>query len=700
MSNLARELVDPASASLIAGDVVCVSKTAGGLRAVTKGVSAALTTARGARGIVVASTAAPSAYTSVAVNGARIDPVITGLAPYDHPTPVRVNELARCQRVTGALSATDVLVGTADALGWLDVDVRAPALPSLADQARIDAAALAAGQPIQVGSATLKLALLPQSIVADSSGLVYQWDDRSGYGYHAVPTNGPIVDSTTVAGLTGVKFDGTNDRLDGGIAITADRPMTVFLLYKTVVDNGGGTAFVLDMSDNGSADRSVQIERLFTNVAVRDESGDNGQASYVNSPATAFLLHRFDVDLQGRAIYENGNWKAGSARGNTTVRSPTTYRLGDRITGGFPWNGIIFALCVYEGAMSEADKKRVEAALLSVAKLGQPYQWPLPRASTTAGDPRLILPPANLAIHALTGRQIEIWKDAVHYRDGASYDQTITTALPLDESRDDRWALTPTAAGDYNVRIDEGAYNATARITVRDMLAGGAPNKKILCVGDSNTNRGGSGWIEIIGEELGARVTFVGTKGPNAGMQFKHEGIDGATWVSFDTAGSPFFNGGGSLNIAGYRALLAADPDIIVWRLGQNDVYNQTDGTIEGVITTAFSHAETLIAAWTAALPSVKHLIVLSAPLARSALLWTSNWGTFANQQKKNLHRLAERGYTQFAGREGSRIFVAARPFFSIDPIDGYVEHIHHNSYPGHKQEAAAILPALVAIWT
>jgi hypothetical protein len=109
--------LDGGSASVIAGDTVCNASVAGG-GLVTKAVAAALGPARSIAGVVLTA-ASPGSKVLVAIGGI-LSNSITGLAS-GLSGFVKVNTTtSRCERVAG-FSNGEVVVGTVDAVGWLNI---------------------------------------------------------------------------------------------------------------------------------------------------------------------------------------------------------------------------------------------------------------------------------------------------------------------------------------------------------------------------------------------------------------------------------------------------------------------------------------------------------------------------------------------------------------------------------------------------
>lgn len=539
--------------------------------------------------------------------------------------------------------------------------------------------------------------VLPSSIQATGS-TVTGWSGLAGTGVSFTPSGSPATDTNGFA--TGVLLDGVNDHLEATGLSISDEYCTLFVLSRMVADTPGDYAWVVDASDNGAIDRSIALYHAFGSVVARQSQNDSGNVSLPDS-ATTLVLHRIQFTPSGRAIFKNGNWFASSAVAASPARTITSIRLGSRRDGSKRWNGILYAVGLVSGQIDDRDIQKREAQFLALAGLDAPYRWPLTAATATA-DPRWVLPAVTPAI---VGRKLNLFRDSVWYRDGTDAAQAATwTGGSLDVAPSDRWSVTPTAAGDTTLTITAGAHTASTTIRAVAMLASDAPKKRILCVGDSRTNRGGSGWIEYIGNDLGsARVEFVGTLGPASGYHYKHEGRDSWTWAAFGTAAglsgtaSPFFDGA-TLDIAAYLAQLANPPDVILWSLGQNDWYAASEGSLDAAITTAFGYADTLLAAFTAELPDVWHILATNSPLAMDPALGANTVEARLTGRRK-AHRYVERVFTEYGGREAERILVC-NTFPATDPVSGYGDPIHENNFPGHMQLAKPYLATLVHHWS
>lgn len=539
---------------------------------------------------------------------------------------------------------------------------------------------------------TVALALLPTTIES-SGGALTSWLDVSGHRRHGTPTGGPTV--STVSGLPCVVFDGVNDRVDGSIALP-DQPCTVFLLRKNADTSPGGRRWIWSTTDTGAGLRGNGVLTAFSSVVGRQEAvADTGNAQ--SATTTNLEVVRVDFDTDHRKLFVNGAWYSGGSNciHNTSVRNLTAWRLGNEAGGGFAWAGSICAVLVVEGRICRKEKERIEGVLMDMAGIARPFAWPL---ATVPGsqDPRIILPDVA---HCVVGRPVKINKFSAIYWTGAHPSLSATCDLPFDRAPSRYWQVTPPAPGDYEFTLTAGSYSKTTILRAVAMPAAG--KRYFLCVGDSRTNRGGAGWIELLGRLLGSSLAeFVGTVGPQAGFSFTYYGVDSKRWADFDSSDQQFYNGG-VLDIAHYRTLLAHDPTDIIWSLGQNDVYPADDGTIEATIDTTFGHVDNLLAGWTASIPTVRHWLAYNWPLAMDPALWGGGGATSRDGKRRMVHRYAERLAATYSGREGlaSPVFLIPRTYTEVDTVKGVEDAIHENRGPGHLDLMEAYLGALAGHW-
>lgn len=536
--------------------------------------------------------------------------------------------------------------------------------------------------------ATLALWLRPEGLSAAG----WRRDD----GGAAVTVTGATYVDPTATSPAGLSFDGVNDRVDGAITVPADATCTVFVVAshdhtQTTASRGR----LLDLSDTSATERSIQVTDLFGQRRVERALGDDaGSAAYV-SASDAVKVTRAVFGPNFTELWEDGIWHASSAL-EIASRAPTAFRIGASVASTFWWKGVVHEVRVYSGTVSELDAERIEGELLDRYGLPRPFRWP-GAESTATTDPAFLVPPITPAI---VGQTLSIWRDQIHYATGRR-PAVVTSDLAVDSSREDRWTVTPSAPGDYALEITEGAYSVETTIRAAAALVG-APVKRVLFIGDSNTNRGGAGFVEHFGKALGAQVTLIGTR-QTSGYSFKHEGHDSFKWETFNSdtevqgTVSPFWNPDtDALDMAYFAELVGAAPDVVFIALGQNDVYGSTDGTIAAACAAALVQANVIHDALVAAFPGVVIVYCLPPPGNGNPGRWDSE--SVRYQFRRNELAMGRALLEEFGDREAERIHVLGTSF-QFDCVRGYVEEIlHMNTSPGHRQIAKALVAAYT-VW-
>ena len=517
--------------------------------------------------------------------------------------------------------------------------------------------------------------------MVSAAGVLTQWRDRSPSADHLTPTGSPAKSAA------GIVFDGVNDRLDtSALSVAADQPLTIF---AAVAFAGTGDGYIVDMSDNGSTARGPSLARSSGYLTARQGVIAGSGDAYLADASTEMRVVRGEYGTVHRQLWVDGAWGHANGLPTSTVRASAYMRVGARLDGAVLFSGTIAALVVYEGALTEAEAERVDAAIRDYMRVpDETYAFPRDTpVADVSGDPKLSMLPT---LYGINGRPISIWRDSVHYRDGYA-PQSLTGALAVDSSLPDRWIVIPASSGTYAMTLTEGAYEYDFNIVSRAALGGGDASKTILIVGDSNTNRGGSGWLQYLGDSLDAKATLVGTQGPAAGgYDYVHEGHDSYTLTTFSGASSPMWNGG-AIDWDWYIGELSAAPDIIVWSFLPNSV-DLTDPAGAVVL------LEALIDGAVAELPSVKHLLLTPLPGNGDPAIFGGAASRNAFRTKINDGVRTMR--TSFGGREAEGIYIANLTH-AIDPVRGYVpDTIHHNNAPGGVQIAEAVYCALTGIWS
>lgn len=540
-------------------------------------------------------------------------------------------------------------------------------------------------------SATCVLALGPNGI---SGGT---WRDESGSGNHATITGASATSTSTAGGtLNGLAFDGVNDRLDGSVSIASDGAVTVFVLaLQDHTSNASGLHPILELSDNGSGGRSIQIgDGNGYRYAFRQTT--DAQAYYAFT-SDSLRLHRFTFGANYIESRENGLVKASNILAPSS-RAPTSYRIGGGIAGTTWWKGSLFALRVYSGALSERDAELVELDMLRAASLAEPYVFPDAR-SVLHTDPVFLLP---AVLRMNVGQVLSIYLDAVQLSTDGYRELTVTAGagLTVDRTYPDRLLITTSGAGDFSLTLAADGYSASTTIRATAALSG-ATTKRVLFLGDSNTDIAKAGWIEHFGAALNAsatQVTMIGAVAPVSPYSYRHDGWGGATFASWladdEIQGrtSPF-RVAGVTDMAAYSEAYGA-PDVVFIMLGSNDWYGATDGTRDAILVTTLANAETLLGVMQGAWPGASFVFQLPNPGWRIP----ESGGTEAGRisYRKNQHYAAKALLDHFGGREAERIFVSAA-CFQFDTVEGYGDLFHANPSPGHRQLALPLIAEYTA---
>lgn len=215
----------------------------------------------------------------------------------------------------------------------------------------------------------------------------------------------------------------------------------------------------------------------------------------------------------------------------------------------------------------------------------KPYSYTLKNLSfDSLKDEVLIFLPPELPI--AVGRTIELYNNQVVWTGNlknfhVKWSSTIGSAFKR------KWSFTGITAKIGNHTLTCSVYDnnmklvATATTTVKVTDATLTTVKKLLCIGDSLSNR--KAWMPELNVLSGGKIDFVGTRTwVDAGVTYKHEGRSGfsaggylsATSYDFESEGvHPFWNPGtSSFDYGYYKTQNNISPDAIQLFLGTNGI--------------------------------------------------------------------------------------------------------------------------------
>ncbi|HBH53025.1 MAG TPA: hypothetical protein DDY91_14150 [Planctomycetaceae bacterium] len=251
-----------------------------------------------------------------------------------------------------------------------------------------------------------------------------------------------------------------------------------------------------------------------------------------------------------------------------------------------------------------------------------------------------------------------------------------------------RWSVTPAASdvGEHplllEVRDEQNELLGRARSTLRVWPAERAAGRELtlLFIGDSLTHASlyPRQVLDRARGDQQPRLRLMGSHAPaGAPPEVRHEGYGGWTAVRFathaqgtpragDYAGraSPFLYPDGQGNPALDFTQYFRDvnegraPEIVCLFLGPNDIYPDTEATIEASIDRMLRHFDLLVRASERAAPEAIIGVLLPVPPAASQDAFGANYGSSQTrwQYRRNQHRLVERMTAHYAHWPAGRV--------------------------------------------
>ena len=158
--------------------------------------------------------------------------------------------------------------------------------------------------------------------ITQSGGLVSQWDDKSGNGYHATEvTNKPTTGADTLNSLNVLTFDG--DRL-ASAAPSTQTTQTIFVVGQITFSAGSTQAFVGANPSQGLAFRWNNSKTDLSNPYVEDIGTSTGALSL----STYYLWTATYNSSTGAYDFRTDGASDGSGTNTTTFGSSKTTYIG------------------------------------------------------------------------------------------------------------------------------------------------------------------------------------------------------------------------------------------------------------------------------------------------------------------------------------------------------------------------------------
>ncbi|NPV48209.1 MAG: hypothetical protein HPY69_14755 [Armatimonadetes bacterium] len=315
-------------------------------------------------------------------------------------------------------------------------------------------------------------------------------------------------------------------------------------------------------------------------------------------------------------------------------------------------------------------------------------------------DLRLLLPPE---IPAVPGRECNVYFDnlvlcAPYLRNFLIVD----VDCPKGTHQEERFTWTPTAedVGEYPLTIryydpeDDLLAEGATTIRVYPPDAGAGQTLTMLMLGDSLTNASvyPAELLTLCQGEGNPRLTLIGTHQPITDRpEVRHEGYGGwraANFVSMwgpetwnaarQRTRSPFLYERDGKPVLDFQQYCNENnggrgPDYVTMLLGCNDNFGAKDDTIEASIDDFERNMEILIAEIHRVRPDTKIGVISLMPPAASQDAFGANYGCVYSrwQWRKNQHRVLERSFEAFMGREAENVFFVPA-YVNLDCVHNY----------------------------
>lgn len=214
-------------------------------------------------------------------------------------------------------------------------------------------------------------------VTKDGSNKVSAWADQSGNGGNATESTSSIQPTWVTSGLNGqpvLHFDGT-DELDGQAGFnSATSDTTIFVVSKRTAMTAWGAPF--SFNAGGAKGNPLLTWNNTTNTFGANNSGVTAVGVYVDlsaAPSDAYV-HEYRRSGTGLSIRSVGGTLAvesdGTQSWTPTANANGAYFVGRHYTGGNLLNGDVAEVIVYNRALNDDERTRVEAYL--AGKYGMP----------------------------------------------------------------------------------------------------------------------------------------------------------------------------------------------------------------------------------------------------------------------------------------------------------------------------------------
>jgi hypothetical protein len=209
------------------------------------------------------------------------------------------------------------------------------------------------------------------SLVAADGG-VARWEDKSGNARHATQStsaNRPARKTAVQGGLDVLRFDGTDDFLQGSSTPGSGNARTVFVVSKSA-NTSGGELLQIGIRTQAEPIFLARLIYISPDTYVSGDLTSNVLVTNTQITINSFGLFTFREISSDRSVSVRRNQVSSATTGTLGLFNGSAgFSVGARtppplVTAGF-WNGDIAEIVTYDSALSDTDRAAVEAYLLA-----------------------------------------------------------------------------------------------------------------------------------------------------------------------------------------------------------------------------------------------------------------------------------------------------------------------------------------------
>ena len=196
--------------------------------------------------------------------------------------------------------------------------------------------------------------------ITSSGGLVSQWNDKSGNGYHLSASGADRPSTTTLNGLGALSFGGSNFMGNASIDTGSIAWRTQFAVIKLTGSTGTRTITDAGGSNNGSLQWRIEATTNYQRF-VKANVADIGSGTVgISASAAAQITSQFG-NTTSYAFWIDGA-AAGNASHAVTCTNAGTYRVGANNTSEY-LVATLAELLIYDSQIGTTDRQAIEAYL-------------------------------------------------------------------------------------------------------------------------------------------------------------------------------------------------------------------------------------------------------------------------------------------------------------------------------------------------